>query len=121
MDKTTVVITTSDGTQKTFSGDTAIVITVENANEFLKGKVEEIRSHIGCIGKRIPDPLVSDIVAKTVSELIEKMHEGHSPIAAAELHEISELLEKREKELVDKASLPEMLSAVSLLLKDLVE
>ncbi len=119
-EKTTVVITAQDGTQKTFSGDTVIVITVENANEFLEGKVEGIRSHIGCIGKRIPDPLVSDIIAGTVSELVEKMHKEHSVIAASELHEISELLEKREKELVDKASLPEMLSTISSLLEDLM-
>lgn len=121
MDKTTVVITASDGEKKTFTGDTAIIITVENANEFMEGKVEGIKSHIGCVGKRIPDPLVSNIIARTVSELIEKMNKEHPLIAASELNEISKLLGKREKELVDKASLPEMLSTISSLLKDLVK
>lgn len=98
-EKTTVVVTAPDGTVKTLSGDTAIIFTVENARDFMNGKIKRLDSSVRFVGKDIPAPVFSDIIGELVASLITRHYEENTLLAGYNLNAVSDVLGTRSNEI----------------------
>lgn len=98
--KVKVEITAHDGHVETFSGDTAIVFTIEKGEEFMEGKAKVINSNAAYVGKDIPEPIFAETIGSLVGSFIQKRSEKHPLLAAFELHNVSQILEAFSKKAV---------------------
>lgn len=102
--KVTVQVTAHDGTVETFSGDTAIVFTIENGMECLRGKVKQINSNVAFVGHDIPEPIFAEVIGSLVGGFIKKRSENTPLLAAVELQHVAEIMEEYSKKIMDSAS-----------------
>lgn len=98
--KVKVEITAHDGHVETFTGDTAIVFTVEKGDEFLEGKAKVINANAAYVGSDIPEPIFAETIGSLVGSFIQKRNEKHPILAGFELHEVSRILEAFSKKAV---------------------
>lgn len=121
MKKTTVEITASDGENVTLSADTAIVFTLDNMEKITgnSGKVA-ITSGISCVGKKIPEHVLSKIIASLVISFIEKI-EDTPLLAAFNLNNIAEILEKRSDEILETATFEDKKAALDTAFNNIVK
>lgn len=106
-EKTTVTVTAHDGTVKTFSGDTAIVFTIEKAQAFLDGEAEQIDATSSYTGQGIPEEIFAETISSLVGKFVEKTHEEQPLLAAFNLRSISEMLEAHSERIFNSVSLEE--------------
>ena len=104
MDKTAVDIDAPDGTSKVFTGDTAIVFTVSDIEDFLNKKVPQIHADTAYIGEGIPEALFTDVIASLVSSFIENRQKASPAAAALSIHEVGAALLARSQRILDACS-----------------
>lgn len=98
--KVKVEITSHDGHVEVFTGDTAIVFTIEKGKEFMDGKAKVVSSNAAYVGKDIPEPIFAETIGSLVGSFIQKRSEKYPYLAAFELHNVSQILEAFSKKTV---------------------
>lgn len=119
--KVKVEITAHDGHVEVFTGDTAIVFTIEKGEEFMDGKAKVVSSNAAYVGKDIPEPIFAETIGSLVGSFIQKRSEKHPLLAAFELHNVSQILEAFSKKTVEGASSEEKEKALDEAIENLVK
>ena len=94
---------------KEISGDAVVCFAVNNAVALMEDKGMLVESEAACIGTKIPDPVLGEIIGSLVSAIIEKMA-SNKTAASFSMHEVAEILEARSKAIIKNMTECEMAS-----------
>lgn len=122
-EKTRVHITSFDGHELNFEGDTVIVFTVDKPSKITDGEQKGFGTNANCayVGDDIKEMLFGKIIADLVSGLIQKRDESNNStpaMTALHLHEIASSLQKRSEEIIENLSAEESKKCLSDLLAE---
>ena len=98
--KVKVEVTAPDGHVEVFTGDTAIVFTIEKGDEFMDGKAKMIDANAAFVGHDIPEQMFSPTIGSLVGSFVKQRSKEHPMLAAFELRNIARILEAYENEIV---------------------
>lgn len=119
MERTIVTVTAHDGSIKTFSGDTAIVFTVEKCNDFINGKVKQVEANTAFVGYDIPDIIFAETMGSLFSSFIATRQKEHPMIASFDLHEVSKIMEAYSKKISDETTYEEKVYELNYIIEKL--
>lgn len=98
--KVKVEVMAPDGHVEVFTGDTAIVFTIEKGEEFMDGKAKMIDANAAFVGHDIPEQIFSPTIGSLVGSFVKQRSKEHPMLAAFELRNIARILEAYENEIV---------------------
>lgn len=117
MEKTTVTITASDGTQEPHSGDAVIVFTI---NKEWAEDGPTISGKSIYVGENIPCTVISDVLTNGIADIFTKMMDGHLTVAGSNLFMLAEKLKKRCEEIRENATEEDFKDSLSYLVGKLL-
>lgn len=115
MSKTKVTVATDDGFTKELEADTAIVFTINIADDRKEGGDGSVHGEILNVGAEIPKPIRAEIIGRLVAQLIEKYPDCSEMEKSYYLFALSQILNEKCEELMDDirkdSKVPRMASA----------
>lgn len=107
--RTTVIIRNSDGGEKVFECDTAIVLTMNDMMEKIKNGESEISSNVAYIGYRVPETLFVEGIAELVVNAVNQNYGEKGPLGSGYiLFDIAETLKEKVLEITSACSKEEV-------------
>lgn len=98
-EKVNVTIEIQGKAKKEVTADTVLCFTVEDAKEFLDGRVKVINANEIFYGANIPEPIFAETVGSMLAAFVETRQKDNPMNAAYNLHTIGQILEKKSEEL----------------------
>lgn len=120
-EKAKVTIVAQDGEKRELKGDTVIVFSIEKEDEVMKGKVTQLDTRVGIVGKSIPDPIFDFTFGNLVINAIEGHYKDKPLLAAFNMSEISKMLKKRSDEIMENTSKEELNAALGSVFKEILK
>lgn len=121
-DKTKVTIEMTDGTKRGLTGDTVILFAVDQAEEFLNGRVKAVNAQVVSAGRTIPVPIFAATIGSLVGNYLETSpNSGGKVMASYNLHEVAKILETKSEALRKQVTPQEVDDSMQDALKNLFE
>ena len=113
MEKTTVTIVAPDGMKMEFTGDTALVFTVSDIEDFLNGEIPQMNAESAYVGSDIPECLFIKVIEELVGSVIQKRWEENLGIAAHETRDVALHLLARSERILKNCSMEQLEAELS--------